>query len=504
VKNAKRKKPKATTKSGAKKKKATKKKAPKKKAPKKSPAPKSEDGASSSLSDLEAVVKTLQKNKGKGALTIVGSKSSYAMAPKHTISTGCFAVDYAIAGGIPEEKMVIIYGDPNVGKTSKAYSIMGNSQQKCRNCRQRIRTKINFKGLRNADGEEIPVDKVIVNWQPSRYVFEAVYHDATDKILAEAKMTLDLTTTKSCGCKTAPEPYLIAIACMDRKFDHGWARNFGVSGEGLVIVQGETGEDTIDIIDSLIREGVVDLVVIDSLAQMVPKKEIKKDADDEQPALQAKMLNRAMRKWSNALVGYGADDFAPTIIMINQTRLNVGMFGGQFRPGGRGQLFASTVDIKLSRGKFSSGAWAKKHVALDKNKRAVAQCVKFAITKCMVGPPNTEGYYQLNLRPFKGRTPGTVDDEHAVANFATITSMFKPGEDLFGRSFPSEPKLVQEFFSDREYFYTVREELMKFLLTESTDWMEFGVWKPVQKPKKEEEADVIHDEDWIATEVEFD
>jgi hypothetical protein len=214
------------------------------------------------------------------------------------------------------------------------------------------------------------------------------------------------------------------------------------------------------------------------VAALVPKKEIEKCADDEQPALQARLMNKALRKWQNALVGYGEDP-APTVVLINQTRIDVNIKWGSkiVRPAGRGQLFAGTVDIEIKKGKHPSGAYKGKPVAKDSAKRAISQYVKFIITKSLIGPPQAEGSYQLNLRPHRGRSPGTVEDEWGTATFAEMTEMFLPGEHICGRTFGDVSEMVQAFFEDQDFFWDVREELMDFLLTESSDWMKFKAWK---------------------------
>ena len=218
------------------------------------------------------------------------------------------------------------------------------------------------------------------------------------------------------------------------------------------------------------------------------------------PALQARLCNKAMRKWQNALVGYGTDP-APTIVLVNQTRIDVGIMWGSkiVRTGGRGHLFAGTIDIELRRGKHPTGKWKGKDIAFDTNGRAISKWIKFIITKCLCGPPKAEGGYPLNLRAHTGRSPATTDDEWAVANFAEMTEMFVPNEEICGKTFAHTVELVKEFFEDKDYFFDVRQALMDFLLEESTDWMRFRAWKRPGSPGSLQPNEIIEED-----EVDFD
>ncbi|KKO53321.1 recombinase RecA [Paenibacillus sp. DMB20] len=132
----------------------------------------------------------------------------------------------------------------------------------------------------------------------------------------------------------------------EHALDPAYANKLGVNIDELLLSQPDTGEQALEIAEALVRSGAVDIIVIDSVAALVPKAEIEGDMGDSHVGLQARLMSQALRKLS------GAISKSKTIaIFINQLREKVGvMFGNpETTPGGRALKFYSTVRLDVRR-----------------------------------------------------------------------------------------------------------------------------------------------------------
>ncbi|QCT03140.1 recA protein [Paenibacillus algicola] len=132
----------------------------------------------------------------------------------------------------------------------------------------------------------------------------------------------------------------------EHALDPSYANKLGVNIDELLLSQPDTGEQALEIAEALVRSGAVDIIVIDSVAALVPKAEIEGDMGDSHVGLQARLMSQALRKLS------GAISKSKTIaIFINQLREKVGvMFGNpETTPGGRALKFYSTVRLDVRR-----------------------------------------------------------------------------------------------------------------------------------------------------------
>ncbi|MFB5266642.1 recombinase RecA [Paenibacillus enshidis] len=132
----------------------------------------------------------------------------------------------------------------------------------------------------------------------------------------------------------------------EHALDPSYAKKLGVNIDELLLSQPDTGEQALEIAEALVRSGAVDIIVIDSVAALVPKAEIEGEMGDSHVGLQARLMSQALRKLS------GAINKSKTIaIFINQLREKVGvMFGNpETTPGGRALKFYSTVRLDVRR-----------------------------------------------------------------------------------------------------------------------------------------------------------
>ena len=133
----------------------------------------------------------------------------------------------------------------------------------------------------------------------------------------------------------------------EHALDPTYAKALGVDIDNLILSQPDTGEQALEITEALIRSGAIDIVVIDSVAALVPEAEIRGDMGSSHVGLQARLMSQAMRKLSGAI-----SKSATIAIFINQIREKVGvMFGNpETTPGGRALKFYSSVRLEIRRG----------------------------------------------------------------------------------------------------------------------------------------------------------
>jgi recombination protein RecA len=139
---------------------------------------------------------------------------------------------------------------------------------------------------------------------------------------------------------------IAAFVDAEHALDLNYARNLGVNVDDLLVSQPDTGEQALEIADMLIRSGALDVIVIDSVAALVPRAEIEGEMGDNHVGLQARLMSQALRKITGALSTSGT-----TAIFINQLREKIGvMFGSpETTTGGRALKFYASVRLDVRR-----------------------------------------------------------------------------------------------------------------------------------------------------------
>ena len=166
---------------------------------------------------------------------------------------------------------------------------------------------------------------------------------------------------------------IAAFIDAEHALDPEYAKNLGVQIEELYISQPNTGEDALEITEALIRSGAIDIVVIDSVAALVPRAEIDGDMGDMFVGLQARMMSQAMRKLAGVVSKTNA-----IAVFINQLREKVGVMYGnpETTPGGRALKFYSSIRLDIRRGE-----------QLKLGGEVIGNRTKIKVVKNKVAPP---------------------------------------------------------------------------------------------------------------------
>ena len=245
---------------------------------------------------LEAALKKIEKNFGKGAVMRMGEKVDTQIS---TVPSGSLALDAALGvGGYPRGRIVEVYGPESSGKSTVALHAVAEVQKR--------------------GGT-------------------AAYIDA------------------------------------ENAMDPAYAEALGVDIDQLILSQPNTGEEGLQIADTLISSGAIDIVVVDSVAALVPRAEIEGEMGDSHVGLQARLMSQALRKLSGTIAK------TKTIaIFINQIREKVGvMFGNpETTPGGRALKFYSTIRLEVRRAE-----------QIKQGANVIGNRVKIKVVKNKVAPP---------------------------------------------------------------------------------------------------------------------
>lgn len=159
----------------------------------------------------------------------------------------------------------------------------------------------------------------------------------------------------------------------EHALDPTYARVLGVNTDELLLSQPDTGEQALEITEALVRSGAVDIIVVDSVAALVPKAEIEGEMGDSHMGLQARLMSQALRKLSGAINKSNA-----TAIFINQVREKIGvMFGNpETTPGGRALKFYSSVRLEVRRAE-----------TLKQGNEMIGNRTRVKVVKNKVAPP---------------------------------------------------------------------------------------------------------------------
>jgi recombination protein RecA len=238
----------------------------------------------------------------------------------------------------------------------------------------------------------------------------------------------------------------------EHALDVAYASKLGVNIDDLLISQPDTGEQALEVTETLVRSGALDVIVIDSVAALVPKAEIEGNMGDSLPGLQARLMSQALRKLTAAISKGQA-----TVIFINQIRMKIGvMFGSpETTTGGNALKFYSSVRLDIRRIEQIKNA-----------QELVGNRVRVKVVKNKVAPPFRQAEFDIFFNEGISRVGELIDLglekkilERAGAWYSYNETRIGQGRENTKQYLMANPEMTQEIESKVLEEYNFKREL---------------------------------------------
>lgn len=243
-----------------------------------------------------------------------------------------------------------------------------------------------------------------------------------------------------------------AFVDAEHALDPDYARKIGVNIDDMLISQPDTGEQALEIVETLVRSNAVDVVVIDSVAALVPKAEIEGEMGDSHMGLQARLMSQALRKLSGIV-----SKSRTVVIFINQIRHKIGVFFGnpETTPGGNALKFYCSVRIEVRRS-----------AQIKQGEKIIGNRVKVKIVKNKVAPPFRTTEFDIMYNEGISLSGDLLDVGIAYDVIKKAGNSYSYGEDKLGvgretaKAFlRANPKLMKEIRTNILKEVKAREEV---------------------------------------------
>jgi RecA/RadA recombinase len=424
---------------------------------------------------LREAIAEIESSYGEGVVA-QGSRGRTFVTKR--FQTMCFDFDLCIGGGMPWGKFIMFYGPESGGKTMLAYKTIAGAQQYCRYCRGMF--------VVNAQGEEwcsCAVECGTCNETYEKTPYDGPKAQPDDPFDWEA-----VHDVWKCGCLVNPKgtkakkdrvPKTIRMASMSRQalfdaensFDKAWAEFLGINTDYLFVFVPEYAEQGIDIADHLLRSEEIDILAIDSVAELTPSKEIEASTEEWQMGLQARLVNKALRKWNSSINKLGANaTMLPLVILINQVRSNIGGYEDVV-PGGKGQVYKSSIRVRVNPAQYK---FKEQGSGKDKIKELLYADMSGFTKKNKTAPPMKKYSLRLYLDEYEGHPKGSTNEYGVVATRAIeygiidrpdkkkAIYIYEEGDFKF--KWTSQKQVVQEMLKNHILFWAIRDATMDLAL----------------------------------------
>ncbi|MCC7191916.1 MAG: recombinase RecA [Phycisphaeraceae bacterium] len=257
---------------------------------------------------------------------------------------------------------------------------------------------------------------------------------------SSGKTTLALTVVSN----AQKDGGVAAFIDAEHALDPSWARRLGVNLEDLLVSQPDTGEQALEICELLVRSNAVDVIVVDSVAALIPRAEIEGEMGDSHVGLQARLMSQALRKLTGAIARSKC-----TVIFINQLREKIGvMFGNpETTPGGRALKFYASVRIDIRR----TGSIKEGEVAVGNRVRA-------RVVKNKVAPPFRDAEFDIMFNEGISASGDLLDLAVTAEVVQKSGAWFNFNEVRLGQGRENAKKFIAE---NKELFDEIRLQVME-------------------------------------------
>ena len=216
----------------------------------------------------------------------------------------------------------------------------------------------------------------------------------------------------------------------EHAFDPIYAANCGVNVEDLLVSQPDTGEQALEICETLVRSGAIDVIVVDSVAALVPRAEIEGDMGDSHVGLQARLMSQALRKLSGAVA-----KSRTSLIFINQLRMKIGvMFGNpETTTGGNALKFYASVRLDI-----------RKIESIKQGTDVIGARARVKVVKNKVAPPFRQAEFDIMYNEGISREGNIVDVGVTMEIIRKSGAWFYLGEDRLGQGRENAKNFLRE------------------------------------------------------------
>ena len=222
----------------------------------------------------------------------------------------------------------------------------------------------------------------------------------------------------------------VAYIDAEHALDPAYAANCGVKVDELLISQPDTGEQALEITEALVRSSAVEVIIIDSVAALVPRAEIEGDMGDPQMGLQARLMSQALRKLAAAIGRSGT-----AVVFINQLREKVGIVFGnpEVTTGGRALKFYSSVRLELRRAE-----------TIKQGNEAIGSHVKAKVVKNKVAPPFRTAEFDIMFDHGISQEGNIIDTGLELGLLTKAGAFFSYGNTRLGQGRESAKGFLKE------------------------------------------------------------